>query len=247
MVVGSPGFMAPEQAEGLKSGRPATSSAWALSSPSPLMARGRSERVHCGAAVPGGLRRAEYPGASCRNPAPDRALPGKGSAAPADSGSASRHAQHRRGHRRPGTRRDHPEIGSRRRGQRCVLHRLPAAGALTQGMGVPSGVRAQDRADKGAGPGAGRSGQAGRGHGPGPFRRHTGPPRERRFAQRGLPGRRPACRDGSAGHQVRSRSCRIPLAGAGASGRVPVARRVRARRVCGARGRPRLVRDATAG
>ena len=41
-VVGSPGFMSPEQAEGARSGRPVTSSASAPSSPSPRPARARS-------------------------------------------------------------------------------------------------------------------------------------------------------------------------------------------------------------
>jgi serine/threonine protein kinase len=121
MVVGSPGFMSPEQAEGHEVGPPSD-----IFNLGAVLAfadgRGRVRTgVHCGAVVPGGLRRAAYRWAPRGDPVPDRALPGKRSTVPADSGSVPGRVE-----RRPA--RGSPTDGTGQRRASWAWPRRPSAG-----------------------------------------------------------------------------------------------------------------------
>ena len=84
-VMGSPGFMSPEQAEGREVGPPGdVFSLGAVLAFAAIGPRTVRDRVHPGADVPGRARSARYRPPVRRGPAPGRALPGQGSGSAAD-------------------------------------------------------------------------------------------------------------------------------------------------------------------
>jgi serine/threonine protein kinase len=142
MVIGSPGFISPEQATGRETGPP--SDIFSLGAVLVFAATGRGpvrHRIQRGPARPGGPRPAGHRRASRRHQGPGRALPGQGSATAADGSRAAGRAE-------PGPPRGEPR--SRSQHSPPSRHRpRPRPGPGLRVPGRPGCLRGRDQREAG--------------------------------------------------------------------------------------------------